>query len=161
MRNAANLIAITSQLTGDLHSIVLSDGDFEDGSLPKESRAKVSKVFTIHSALIAKKLCRVTPGKLKEVLAAVRRFYSSEAPVEVTRTASKFSREGDLAAEVLLDWIESEDDWQTHLSVKDAQTLDDVREALRRGDLDYAAKRAQVFRLTPIDGQSRHGGDSR
>ena len=39
----------------------------------------------------------------------------------------------------------------TDLSVEDAQKLDDVREALRRGDLKAAGKLARVFRLTPIN----------
>jgi len=37
----------------------------------------------------------------------------------------------------------------SHLSIDDARTLDEVREALRRGDLKAASRRARVFNLTP------------
>ena len=38
----------------------------------------------------------------------------------------------------------------SHLSIDDARTLDEVREALRRGDLKAASRRARVFNLTPV-----------
>jgi hypothetical protein len=64
---------------------------------------------------------------------------------------AKLVHEGDFVAEVPVDLIETADSWSPYLSVKDAQKLDDVREALRRGDLQSAAKLARVFRLTPIN----------
>ncbi|MGI8784965.1 MAG: hypothetical protein ACR2L2_15100 [Acidobacteriota bacterium] len=63
----------------------------------------------------------------------------------------KLVHEGDFVAEVPVDLIETADSWSPCLSVEDAQKLDDVREALRRGDLQSAAKLARVFRLTPIN----------
>jgi hypothetical protein len=36
------------------------------------------------------------------------------------------------------------------LSLEDAHKLDDVREALRRGDIEAAAKLARIFKLTPV-----------
>lgn len=63
---------------------------------------------------------------------------------------AKFVHEGEFAAEVQVELIETEDGWSPYLSVEDAQKLDEVREALRRGDLKTAAKLARVFRLTPI-----------
>ena len=35
--------------------------------------------------------------------------------------------------------------------MEDAYKLDDVREALRRGDLKEASKLARVYTLTPVD----------
>ena len=38
----------------------------------------------------------------------------------------------------------------TYLSVDDAYRLDDVRAALRRGDLRAASRLARVYTLTPV-----------
>jgi hypothetical protein len=43
--------------------------------------------------------------------------------------------------------------WSPYLSLEDAYKLDDVRDALRRGDLEEAMKRARVFTLTPVRGE--------
>jgi hypothetical protein len=67
-----------------------------------------------------------------------------------TRRQIKFVREGQYAAEVDVDLIESGDDWAPYLSLDDANKLDDVREALRRGDILAASRLARVFNLTPI-----------
>ena len=63
---------------------------------------------------------------------------------------TKLVHEGEFAAEVPVELIETENDWSPYLSVEDAQKLDDVRSALQRGDLESAAKLARIFRLTPI-----------
>ena len=44
----------------------------------------------------------------------------------------------------------TDEDWSPYLSLEDAYKLDDVREALRRGDVEAAAKLARVFKLTPV-----------
>jgi hypothetical protein len=38
-----------------------------------------------------------------------------------------------------------------YLSLEDAGKLDDVREALRREDIDTARKLSKVYRLTPVN----------
>jgi mRNA interferase MazF len=53
------LLAITSQLSPFPHSIPVQPGDCEEGVLPKESMVKVTKVFTLSSTLILKKICRL------------------------------------------------------------------------------------------------------
>ena len=53
-------------------------------------------------------------------------------------------------AEVDVELIEAEDEWAPYLSLHDAYKLDDVREALRRGDLKAASKKARVFIMQPI-----------
>jgi hypothetical protein len=68
----------------------------------------------------------------------------------MTRKTIKFVREGAYAAEVLVELIEEQDDWSPYLSVEDARKLDEVRIALRRGDVATAAKHGQVFELTPV-----------
>jgi acetyl-CoA acetyltransferase len=53
-------------------------------------------------------------------------------------------------AEVDVELIEAEDGWSPYLSLEDAHRLDDVREALRRGDLRSAKGMARIYTLTPI-----------
>lgn len=67
-----------------------------------------------------------------------------------TRRTTKFVHEGDYAAEVDVELIEESDGWNPYLSVADAERLDQVREALRHGDLKAAGALAKVFRLLPI-----------
>lgn len=67
-----------------------------------------------------------------------------------TKPYRKMVHEGELAAEVSVELMETEDAWSPYLSVEDARKLDEVRDALRRGDVQSAARFARVFRLTPI-----------
>jgi len=66
------------------------------------------------------------------------------------RHHTKFVREGAYAAEVEVELIEEDNGWSPYLSLDDARKLDDVRDALRRGDLDAASQLARVFSLTPV-----------
>jgi len=66
------------------------------------------------------------------------------------RKISKLVHEGDYVAEVEVETIQNADGWSPYLSVEDAYVLDDVRDALRRGDLKAAARIARVYRLTPV-----------
>lgn len=67
------------------------------------------------------------------------------------RKDSKLIHEGQYVAEVDIELIDTDEGWSPYLSLEDAQKLDDVREALRRGDLRAAAKNARVFSLTPVE----------
>ncbi|HVF61090.1 MAG TPA: hypothetical protein VNJ70_14890 [Thermoanaerobaculia bacterium] len=62
----------------------------------------------------------------------------------------KLVHEGDYAAEVEVELIETDEGWSPYLSLEDAEKLDLVREALRRGDVGGASKLARVYRLTPV-----------
>ena len=66
------------------------------------------------------------------------------------RRRTKYVLEGQYAAAVDIDWIESNTGWPPYLSLEDAQKLDDVREALRRGDLKRAGQLGRVYQLTPL-----------
>ena len=66
------------------------------------------------------------------------------------RRHTKLVREGAYAAEVEVELIESEGGWAPYLSLDDAHKLDEVREALRRGDIRTASRPARVFSLTPL-----------
>ena len=50
-----------------------------------------------------------------------------------------------------MELIDGDAGWPPYLSVRDAEKLDDVREALRKGDLEHAARMSRVFHLTPIE----------
>ncbi|MBP9502647.1 MAG: hypothetical protein KBF17_10850 [Candidatus Promineofilum sp.] len=67
-----------------------------------------------------------------------------------TKQTTKLIHEGEFVAEVDVDLIITADEWSPYLSLQDANKLDDVRLALRRGDLETAAKLARVFRLIPV-----------
>ena len=62
----------------------------------------------------------------------------------------KLVHEGEYVAEVDIDLIYTDEGWSPYLSLDDAQKLDDIREALRKGDLRQAAQHARVYTLTPI-----------
>lgn len=62
----------------------------------------------------------------------------------------KLVREGQYAAEVDVELIDVEVGWAPYLSLEDAQKLDVVREALRRGEFKSASQLARVFKLTPL-----------
>jgi len=67
-----------------------------------------------------------------------------------TRRQTKLVHEGQFVAQVEVDLIETDSGWSPYLSLEDAYKLDDVREALRRGDIHSASRKAQVFVLTPV-----------
>jgi hypothetical protein len=66
------------------------------------------------------------------------------------RRHTKRVREGAYAAEVEIELIDAEEGWAPYLSPADAGRLDEVREALRRGDVLAASRLGRVFRLTPL-----------
>jgi hypothetical protein len=66
------------------------------------------------------------------------------------RRTSKLVHEGDYVAEVEVELIYTDEGWSPYLSLNDAQKLDEVRESLRRGELEVAARLARIFKLTPI-----------
>ena len=66
------------------------------------------------------------------------------------RKKSKYVHEGQYVAEVDVELLEDESSWSPYLSVEDAYKLDDVRDALRRGDLEAAAKYGRIYELRPV-----------
>ncbi len=62
----------------------------------------------------------------------------------------KYIHEGKYVAEVDVELFEDETEWSPYLSPEDACRLDDVRTALRRGDLTTAANLARVYTLQPV-----------
>jgi hypothetical protein len=66
------------------------------------------------------------------------------------REHTKLIHEGDYVAKVDVELIDAEEGWSPYLSLDDAKKLDDVREALRRGDLKAASRLGRVYTLTPV-----------
>ncbi|MCX6618858.1 MAG: hypothetical protein NTZ98_22510 [Acidobacteria bacterium] len=67
------------------------------------------------------------------------------------RSTKRLVREGEFVAEVDVELLETEGGWTPYLSLEDAYKLDDVREALRAGDVGRASQLADhVYRLTPV-----------
>ena len=66
------------------------------------------------------------------------------------RTRTKLVREGNYVAEIDVELLEEPGEWSPYLSLEAVYRIDDVREALCRGDVKTAAKYARVFSLTPI-----------
>jgi len=67
-----------------------------------------------------------------------------------TRRKKKLVHEGQFVAEVEVEVIDTDTGWSPYLSLEDAYKLDEVRSALRRGDIKGASRIARVFTLTPV-----------
>jgi hypothetical protein len=66
------------------------------------------------------------------------------------RKLTKLVHEGRYVAEVDVELLEDGTGWSPSLSAADAIKLDQVREALRRGDIVAASSLARVFELRPV-----------
>ncbi|MBA2703038.1 MAG: hypothetical protein H0U60_04200 [Blastocatellia bacterium] len=66
------------------------------------------------------------------------------------RVRTKLVHEGKYVAEVDVELLETGDEWSPYLSLDDAYKLDEIRDALRRGDVKSAARHGRVFTLTAI-----------
>lgn len=74
----------------------------------------------------------------------------SNASAHQRRPVIKLVQQGNYAAEVDVELIYTSDEWSPYLSLNDAEKLDAVRVALRRGDLEGASALARVFELVPV-----------
>lgn len=67
-----------------------------------------------------------------------------------TKPSTKLVHEGEYVAEVEVELIVTDEEWSPYLSLDDSYKLDDVRQALRDGDLKKASKLGRIFKLTPV-----------
>jgi hypothetical protein len=68
------------------------------------------------------------------------------------KSSKRLVREGDLVAEVDVHLVDAQGGWAPYLSLEDAYRLDDVRDALRAGDVKRASQLAsRVYRLMPLE----------
>jgi len=63
---------------------------------------------------------------------------------------TKLVHEGDYVAQVDVERIYSDEGWSPTLTLDDAYRLDDVREALRQGDVEAASKLGRIYKLTRV-----------
>jgi hypothetical protein len=73
-----------------------------------------------------------------------------ESPAVRSSQTVELVREGRYLAEVPVTLIETGSAWSPYLSLEDAEKLDEVRLALRRGDIEAAARLGIVCELTPV-----------
>jgi hypothetical protein len=66
------------------------------------------------------------------------------------RKRTKLVHVGQYVAEVDVELVDMNKGWSPYLSLDDAYKLDDIRDALRRGDIKSAARLARIFTLTPV-----------
>jgi hypothetical protein len=66
------------------------------------------------------------------------------------RQTKRLVREGAYVAEVEITLTETEHEWSPYVSAQDVRKLDEVRLALRRGDLAAATRLGQVYELKPV-----------
>ncbi len=66
------------------------------------------------------------------------------------RSKTKYVHEGKYVAEVEVVLIDDETQWSPYLSIDDAYKLDDVRDALRQGDLDAASRYGRIYEMRPV-----------
>lgn len=66
------------------------------------------------------------------------------------RHCTKLVHEGGYVAKVDIELVDNDEGWSPYLSLDDALKVDDVRDALRRGDVKAAGRLARVFTLTPV-----------
>jgi mRNA interferase MazF len=69
------LSAMTSQITPDPSAVFVARGDVVEGALPKDSQIRPLKLFTLHTSLIVKRLCRLRPEMQAELLGRLRAFF--------------------------------------------------------------------------------------
>lgn len=66
------------------------------------------------------------------------------------RKHTKLVQEGKYIAEVDIELFDTAEGWSPYLTLDDAYKLDEVREALRKGDLETASRFARLYTLTPV-----------
>ncbi len=66
------------------------------------------------------------------------------------RKKTKYVHEGRYVAEVEVELLEDDTGWSPYLNVEYACKLDDVRDAIRQGDLESAAKYGRIYELHPV-----------
>lgn len=69
-----------------------------------------------------------------------------------TKHYTKLVNEGDFVAQVDVELVYTDEGWSPYLSLEDAYKLDDIREALKQGDLKTASKLGRIYKLTRVAG---------
>ena len=80
----------------------------------------------------------------------VEESLNAKAVTMKQRKKSKYVHEGQYVVEVEVALVEDDTGWSPYLSVEDAYKLDDVRDALRRGDMESASRYGRIYELRPL-----------
>ena len=67
----------------------------------------------------------------------------------ITTRTTRFVHGGQYVAEVEVEMTITDEGWSPYLSLDDAYKLDDVRQALRDGDVKRASLLAKVIKISP------------
>ncbi len=67
---------ITSDLDNKNSSIILESKDIKDGSIPKKSRIKYDKIFTLEKSLAIKKLGKINSSKMNLIRNSLKKLFS-------------------------------------------------------------------------------------
>ena len=95
-------------------------------------------------------MCSAPPAATESFCVRHARLRSLGAEDMNAKRYAKLVHEGEYVAEVDVELFYTEEGWSPYLSLDDAYKLDDVREALRRGDVKSASRLAKVYTLTPV-----------
>ncbi len=69
------------------------------------------------------------------------------------RKKIKYLHAGQYVAEVEVSLIDDETGWSPYLNLKEARKLDEVRDALQKGDLETALRYGKVYELRQVMGK--------
>src|SRR3989344_5009524 len=69
IQNSDNIITcgLTSHIKTERYSVIIDNSDLENGSIPKQSRIKIDKLFTLDKTIIKKKVARVNQKTFRQV----------------------------------------------------------------------------------------------
>ena len=66
------------------------------------------------------------------------------------RRYTKLVHEAEFVAEVDVNLAYTDEGWSPYISLEDAYKLDDIREALKQGDVASASRLGKIYTLTPV-----------
>jgi hypothetical protein len=66
------------------------------------------------------------------------------------RKKTKYLHEGKYVAEVEVVLFDDETSWSPYLSLEDAYRLDEIREALRKNDIETASKYGKIYEMHQV-----------
>ncbi len=65
---------ITSNIQNSEYSIIIDNANLASGSIPKKSRIKVDKIFTLKQFLVKKKIAKLDSEEFEKVRAELRKL---------------------------------------------------------------------------------------
>lgn len=69
-----------------------------------------------------------------------------------TKRYTKLVQEENYVAQLDVELLYTDEGWSPYLSLEEAYKLDDVREALKQGDLETASGLGRIYKLTRVGG---------